>query len=88
MDDVEKVLITKSQWHALNMIRGLHQDAFHMVIAAEESDGGYVLKGKSETFDHLLRDLYDEVEYELSPQTRLRHLRSLIRRIEPECIEF
>lgn len=79
-----KIEITKSQYSALNAIRGLQQDAQYMVILANETANGYVLEGTEQTFEHLVRDLYDEVEFEMQPKSALKHLRSLICRIEPE----
>lgn len=84
MNKKMKVPITKAQYDALNYIRGLQQDAFYMVIAARKSEGDYVLEGTEETFDHLIGDLYDEVEYEMQPSSRLKHLRSLICQIQPD----
>lgn len=82
LDEIEKVTITKTQYSLLNDIRGLQQDAHYMVILAKEAPNGYVLEGTDETFNHLIRDLYDELE--LAPKSKLRALHSLIRRIEPE----
>jgi len=88
MIEIEEVLITKSQYNALNEIRGLHQDAFHMVVGAKEYSNGYVLKGTAQTFDHLRADVSDEVYHELSPKSRLKHLRTLMSRLEPEVDDF
>ena len=84
MSEKEKVTITQSQYYALNEIRGLQQDANYMVILAKKTEKGYVLEGTEETFNHLVRDLYDEVEFEMQPKSQLKHLRSLICKIEPE----
>jgi hypothetical protein len=88
MVELEKLLITKSQWSALNEVRGLHQDAFHMVITAKEYQNGYVLEGTPEAFSHLRSDISDEVYHELSPKSRLRYLRTLMNRLEPEGDDF
>ena len=87
MSEVEKIEITKSQYDALNEIRGLHQDAHTMVMVAKRVDSGYLLEGTAETFDHLVSDLSDELHYELSPKYRLKHLRTLMNRIYPD-VEF
>ena len=56
-----------------------------MVIAAKQTaDGRYVLEGSSETFEHLTRDLFDEVYEELSPKSQLKHLAKLYRRLCPD----
>jgi hypothetical protein len=87
MDEVEEMLITKSQYNALNEIRGLHLDAFHMVVAAKGYSNGYLLKGSTEAFAHLRADLSDEVYHELSPKSRLKHLRTLMYRLEPDAFD-
>ncbi len=79
-----RIEITKLQYSALNDIRGLQQGAHYMVILANETDKGYVLEGTEKTFDHLVRDLYDEVEFEMQPRSALKHLRSLIYKIQPD----
>ena len=74
-----KVKITKAQYSALNDIRGLQEDAHYMVILAkEDAKGGYVLEGTEKTFDGLVSDLYDEVEFEMQPKSKLKYLRQLI----------
>ena len=84
MSEIERIGITKSQYRALNAIRGLDPSVHYMVIAAKQAPSGYVLEGTSETFDHLVRDLSDEILYELAPRSRLKHLRSLMTRVAPD----
>jgi hypothetical protein len=86
MEEIETVTITKTQYNLLNQIRGLQQDAFHMVVRAKQVPGGYELDGKNEDFRHLVRDLYDELE--IAPASRRRTVYSLIHRLEPDDIEF
>ncbi len=47
MGEIERLRITKSQYRLLNQIRGLHEDAFHMVVCAAEVPSGHVLRDKS-----------------------------------------
>jgi hypothetical protein len=82
--ETEKLLITKSQYHALNEIRGLEQSAFYLVIGAKQTPKGYVLEGCPEAFDHLASDVSDEIYYELSPKSQLKALRTLLCRLQPE----
>lgn len=83
---IKKVKITKAQNDVLNQIRGLKQEAFYMVIGARKSDGSYVLEGSKKTFDDLVADLFDEVEYRMQPEAKLKHLRQLIHQISPSGI--
>ena len=84
MEEKRKVKITTQQCAALNNIRGLKEDAHYMVILAKKVDDGYVLEGSDKTFDNLVSDLYDEVEYDMQPRSKLKHLRQLICEISPE----
>lgn len=85
MDEIEKVTISKPEYNALNMIKGLSQDAHYMVILAEEDGHGrYILKGKSQTFDNLASDLSDEIYYELSPKNRMKALQRVYDKVAPQ----
>jgi len=84
MEEKRKVIVTIQQYDALNNIRGLKEDAHYMVILAKKFDDGYVLEGTDKTFDNLVSDLFDEVEYEMQPKSKLKHLRQLIYEITPE----
>lgn len=89
MSELETLLITKEENFALNMMKGLESNAFYMVIGAKETEEGkFLLQGTPETFQALARDLYDEIEYELSPKSRLKHLGRLYCRLEPGAGEF
>ena len=85
MTEKMKIKITKAQYSALNDIRGLQQDAHYMVILAKEDPSGdYILEGTEKTFDGLVSDLYDEVEFEMQPKSKLKYLRQLIGEIHPD----
>ncbi len=86
MEETKKVIITNTHDNLLNRIRGLHQDAFYLVVSAKREKNGVILEGKPEAFDHLIRDLYDECE--LAPRSQLKTIYSLIQRIDPEAVEF
>lgn len=85
-EELEEVLISKTQHSLLNEIRGLDQDAFYMVVAAKEYSNGFLLKGKQTVFDALVRDLYDEAE--MAPKSRVKTIRSLIKKLEPDYEDF
>ena len=51
---------------------------------AKMVDNGWLLEGTEKTFDGLVMDLYDEVEFEMQPASKLKHLRRLIAEISPE----
>jgi hypothetical protein len=83
--EIEKLSITKNEYHALNMIEGLDSRAFHLVVAAKESENGrYLLAGPSEAFNALQSDVSDEIYYELSPKSRLKDLKRFYRRLSPD----
>ena len=52
-------------------------------MCAHHTPDGEFLIGTEEDFDHLLGDLYDEVEFEMQPKTALRALSQLIHKLEP-----
>lgn len=86
VEELEEVLISRAQYSLLNEIRGLDQDAFYMVVSAKEYSNGFVLKGKQETFSALATDLYDEVI--IAPTSRVKTIRSLIKKIEPDYEDY
>jgi len=87
--EYEKLTITASQYDALNDMRGLDEKAFYLVVGATaDKSGRYILHGKTEAFDALARDVADEIYYELSPKSRLKNLRTLYRRLEPDSDDF
>ena len=89
MNEIEKVTITKTEHHALSMIRGLSEDAHYMVILAKQgSSGRYILEGKEQAFDNLATDLSDEIFYELSPKSRLKTLNRVYDKVAPECEDY
>lgn len=55
-----------------------------MVILAKKDADRYVLEGTEKTFDNLVFDLFDEVEFEMQPKSKLKHLRQLFCEISPE----
>ena len=85
-DALDEVLISRSQYSALNEIRGLDQDAFYMIVGAKEYSNGFLLKGKQEVFSALVRDLYDEVD--IAPKTKAKTFRALIKKLEPDYEDF
>lgn len=89
IEELQTFKVTDKEYHALNLIRGLEQDVFHMVVLAKPaSDGGYILTGSEETFEALERDLFDEIDAQLSPPTRLRQIAKLYHRLTPDCGDF
>jgi hypothetical protein len=83
--EIEKLTITSSEWHALNLIRGLEQEAHYMVIAAtERADGQYDLEGRTKVFGTLAQDVFEEIYSNLSPAKQLKQLAKLYKKLEPE----
>ena len=84
MEEKIKLEITEKQYDALQEIRGLKNDGHMMVMTAKRLENGWLLEGTEKTFDRLVTDLYDEVEFEMQPKSKLKHLRQLICEISPE----
>lgn len=77
------IAVTAKESYALNMIKGLPEDASYMVILTKKDEQkNESLVGPWKTFYSLLTALYEEVEFELSPRSRLSHIRSVIGKIE------
>jgi hypothetical protein len=55
-----------------------------VILAKEDPSGDYILEGTEKTFDGLVSDLYDEVEFEMQPKSKLKYLRQLICEIHPD----
>jgi len=89
MTEKETFPITDGECDALNAIRGLHQDSFHLVVGATRRvNGGYILEGSEKAFGHLTRDVFEEIYNQLSPARHLKHLKKLYRRLEPESDKY
>ncbi len=85
MPEKETFFITEGECDALNAIRGLHQDAFHLVVGAtRKENGGYILEGSEAAFNHLTQDVFEEIYSRLSPARHLKHLKKLYSRLEPD----
>ena len=84
MEEKVKLKITEKQYDALQEIRGLRNDEDMMVMTAKRLENGWLLEGTEKTFDGLVTDLYDEVEFEMQPKSKLKHIRQLIAEISPE----
>jgi len=89
-DELERVSISKAQLAALNEIYGLSEKAFYLIVTGERKtpSGHYYLEGTTEQFDALASDLSDEIYNELSPKTRLKHLRTLYNKINPDDLDY
>lgn len=88
-EEKEKFVVTSKEYDALNMIRGLAEDAHYLVMCAKlQKDGSWVLEGSEDAFDQLTSDLSDEIYHHLSPAPRLRHIQKLYDRLNPECGDF
>ena len=86
-----KITITNGEDHALNMIKGMPEDAFYLLVSAKNLDDSRVLSGSVQAFENLLSTLQEEVDYRLSPKSRIHHLCRVIEKIElimPEVDPF
>ena len=81
-NDVEIVYITPREYDVAFSIRGLKENAHMIVMTADrEVDGRYALKGTPKAFDELASDLWDEIEFEISPRLSKRALKSLYNKV-------
>ena len=83
--DSESLPISVSEYQAVFNIRGLQEKAHQMVmIAKKDEQGGYILESDEKAFDQLAHDLSEEIEFKLSPKSKLRHLARLYHRLRPD----
>ena len=81
----ERMQISAREYGALFDIRGLQESAYFMVMTANRKpDGSYMLVGSPKAFDELRYDLSEEIEFELSAKSKLRHLAKIYDRLSPD----
>ena len=83
--EVEIVYISPREYDVVFRIRGLKENAHMMVMTAgKETDGSYALKGPSKAFDELASDLWDEIEFEITPRLGKRALKSIYNKVKSD----
>jgi hypothetical protein len=89
MSETQKLTISSKEDYALNMMKGLEERAFSLVVGARpDGHGGSILEGPSEAFDALASDVSDEIHYQLSPRSRVKTLEKLYSRLAPDSDGF
>lgn len=82
MKDTFALFVTRSQYSALDDIRGLAASAHTMFMCADRTPEGWILKGSAKAFDELLSDLHMEVDERMCPKKNLSKLVQIINKIE------
>jgi len=82
MEEKFTLLVTNSQYSALDDIRGLAALAHTMFMCAGRTPEGWILKGSAKAFDELLSDLHTEVDERMCSKKNLSKLVQIINKIE------
>lgn len=80
--------INKSQWHALNELRGLPETAHLLVMSARSTDSGAVLDGSQSAFGELVEHIGSELEEGMFSGPIAGALHALCVKIDPECADW
>jgi hypothetical protein len=87
-EDRMKVSLNKSQYRALNDLRGLPEAAHMLLMCSLLTDTGGVLEGDEEAFAELVSFIGAEMAEDMLSATASRSLRTLCLKIDPGCAEW
>ncbi len=82
------VSITKTQYLALNDLRGLPEGAHMLVMCSIPSEEGAVLEGSKEAFGELIEHINEDLCEGMLTGPAAKALKSLCLRIDRRCAEW
>lgn len=83
-----KITIDRSQWFALNDLRGLPESAHFLVMCAASHEGGAVLDGSKQAFTELVEHISEEIAEGMLKGHTATTLRALCVKIDPTCASW
>lgn len=83
-----KVSLDKSEYRALNGLRGLPESAHMLVMCSRMTATGGTLMGSVHAFDELVNDISVQIADGLISATAARALYSLCVKIDPDCADW
>ena len=83
-----KVTLNKSQYRAVNDLRGLPHDAHLLIMCSSITDAGGILDGSEDAFEELVSFIGEEMADGMLSATAARTLRSLCIKIDPDCADW
>ena len=83
------ITLNKSQYRALNALRGLPEEA-HMLIMCSSltPTGGGILEGPEEAFDELVEFISGELAEGMVSASASKALLSLCAALDPDCVDW
>lgn len=83
-----KVTLNKTQYRAINDLRGLPPEAHMLVMCARSTDKGGVLDGRPGAFEELVSHIGEELGDGMVSATAGRALASAAVKIDPACADW
>ncbi len=83
-----RIALNKTEYRALNRLRGLPPDAHLLVMCCHTTPTGGTLDGSENAFEELVEFLIAEVDEGLAPATDHPALLSIAGKINPESLDW
>jgi hypothetical protein len=83
-----KITVDRSQWFALNDLRGLPESAHSLVMCAASHEDGAVLDGSKQAFRELVEHISGEVAEGMRQGHTATTLLALCVKIDPTCASW
>jgi len=83
-----KATLNKSQYRAVNDLRGLPSDAHMLIMCSRPTATGATLEGSEQAFEELVAFIGEEIAEGILSATSIRALSSLCEKIDPDCVDW
>lgn len=83
-----RVTLNKTQYRALNKLRGLPDGAHRLIMCSRSTPTGGTLQGSEKAFDELVEFISTEIAYGMLSATATKALASLCVKIDPDCADW
>ena len=83
-----RVTLNKSQYDALNRLRGLPPGAHMLIMCSELTSDGGVLEGSPEDFAELVDFIGEELSEGMLSARAGKALAALCQKLDPDCLDW
>jgi hypothetical protein len=83
-----RVALTKTEFRALNALRGLPEDAHYLVMTSSPTPTGGELDGDEDAFEELVAFIGEELAEGMLSASAAKTLWRLAVKIDPSCAEW
>lgn len=83
-----RITLNKSEYGAVNDLRGLPRDAHMLIMTGRSTDTGGVLDGSEHAFEALVSFISEELADGVVSARAARALQSLCIKIDPDCADW